>query len=60
MIFNTMSLSKKELKKVFDETKECGDCLKAYDVKIEPSGIIKVICPYDNQERFVNSKCRYS
>jgi len=54
-----MILSKKELEKVFDETKKCGDCLKVYDVKINPPGIIKVICPYDNVERHTNSECQY-
>ena len=52
-----MVLTREELEEVFNRTKECGDCLKAYDVKIDSSGVVKIICPYDKRDRYTNSKC---
>lgn len=52
-------LKREELEEVFRETKKCGDCLRVYEVKTEPSGIVKVICPYDKEERYTNSECSY-
>lgn len=54
-----MVLTRKQLEEVFDKTKECGDCLQVYKVRIDSSGIIKIVCPYDNDERFTNFKCKY-